>query len=394
MPRRNFADGMEITFQDLNNIPAALLREMYDRTILQMLQNKTDGFFGGSLLVTYVSATQVQVAAGLGFQEDNTQVSPEHTIRPIYKSASTNHSITTPDASNPRIDIVCVKASLAQELTGTRKYKDPTDATISDETFTLQNDWGADIQVVAGTAAGSPSAPATPSGYMKIATITVAASTGIAGAGSVEDNRTKLPIGGGILLDTSSLVRLTAGAETSLDTLMADIDGSIGGGGGGGGLQWAAPGGGAAPIADNDNGLDVYKYDTTTGKNQKLVVAVKVPSGYVAGTQINMGISQYSGSNDSSDQLLKTRAYLVRAGTDPISSTTNVHTSTNTVLTSDVVNKLQNTTLDLTDVSGECNGVAVSAGDILRVELFRDTDNDTDPGDVYFIPSSTSVSFT
>lgn len=394
MVRRNFEDGMEITYGDLNKISSSQEKQYFDRVLKRMMLNDTDAFFGTSFSVSRVSATQVRIAAGVGFQTDGTVTTPEPTYRMLYLGANSDQNISTPDASNPRIDIVCVKAGRASTSSATRKFKSADSSTITDETLVVETDWEASVSVVAGTPAGSPSAPAIPSGYIKIAELTVSATTGIAASGAITDTRELLPVGEDIWIDTSAYSRLPAGVNTKLSALFEDIDSKIGGGGGGGaGLVWTEPGG-FSPLSAEEHGQKVYLYDDVYGKDQKLVVSVRVPTDYVAGTQINMTAIQYSPSSDSSDQLLKSRCYLVRPGTDAIGSTTNLHTSTNTVQTSDTANTPKVSTLDLTDGSGEINSVAVAAGNILRIELFRDTDTDDDTADVRFIPSMTSVSFT
>lgn len=224
MVRRNFADGMEITYEDLNKITSSIEKGVLDRVIHKMLLDVKDAFFGESFLVTRTSSTAVSVAAGLGIQEDNSVVSPEPTKRLLYLSTSTGLNITTPDPSNPRIDLVCVKASRATTATATRKYKDPSTSAITSETMDVETDWDPLLTVVAGTPAGSPSAPSVPSGYIKICTITVDASTGITNSGNLADNRTLMPIAENIFYDTTAFSKLTSGSTTKFSTLFSDID--------------------------------------------------------------------------------------------------------------------------------------------------------------------------
>lgn len=392
MSRRNFADGMEITYQDLNAISSAAQRGVYDRLTYEMLQRKiADRFFGDSLLVEYATATTVTVKAGLGLQYDAAQVSPEPKYRTIYQAAGETLTLTGPDATNPRIDIVCVKANIVDEITASRKYKAPTTGTITTETLTVQKDWDALLVVVAGTPAGSPTAAAVPAGYIKIATLAVTALTAMSGAGAVVDNRVLVPVGGGLLIDSSDFLRLTAGVETSLDTLLSEIDTKLGQGGGGGGLEWYEPRDGTAPLEENEYGFGTYLFDPTFGGAQKLVTFLKVPSGYVAGQQVNMKLSAFSPSS-SGTFLLKARTYLIKAGVSAVDTTTNLHTSTNTALTNTVAKQHRELTLDLTSSIGQVNAVAVAGGDMLRIELYRDV-ADTDTADVRFIPSATDPVF-
>ena len=164
---------------------------------------------------------------------------------------------------------------------------------------------------------------------------------------------------------------------------------TVGGAGGGAGAQWNAPDG-EAPIQEEENGDRVYKYEPAGNTDQRLVLFLKVPQLYVAGSQINCYIGQYSPAA-SGTQLLVASTYLIRKNTDAISSVTNLHSSTNTAITNTVANQYREVALDLTDSSGEINSVAVSAGDLLRIELRRGTDTDTE--EVRFVPSATEPSF-
>lgn len=158
-------------------------------------------------------------------------------------------------------------------------------------------------------------------------------------------------------------------------------------GGGGSGAQWQENPG-DAPVTAEENGGLVYLFES--GSTSKLNLFLKVPEGYVAGRQITAKIGHYSPSS-SNTQLLKAQATLVRDGTDAFDSTTNQRTTTNTALTNTVAKQLRMTTLDLTDSSGQINGVAVTPGDMIKVALYRDTDSDTD--DIRFVPSLTEVRF-
>lgn len=386
--RRNFTDGMEITSGDLSKINPSLERELYDRVIFEMLQENTDGFFAAGFLVTRVSATQVQVAAGVGFQADASQVSPEAQHRMLYLPAATTANITSPDATNPRIDLVCVRNNRTNSATASRKFKAPTTGTITTETLVTETDWLADVLIVAGTPAGSPVAPAVPTGYLKIATLTVSALTGIAASGAVTDNRSILPVGPNLLLDTTGFSKLTAGVNTKLKTLLTDIDaGLASGGGGGGGLRWQSQTADGA-VQDFENGEQVFYFPN--GVAAKATVMMQVPNGYVAGKQISVLLTCYT-TDATGNMKMKTVTTLIRQNTDAIDSVTNQYSSTNAQLTNTVAKAPRRITFDLTDSTGKVNAVSVSPGDILKIELTRDYGNETAAGasDVRFLPSAT-----
>lgn len=206
-------EGQELLRLDLNELQSSKEREMYDRVLHEMLLRSTNGFLNGSCLVTYVNATTVQVAAGLGFQYDATQLSPEPTQRPIYVASNTNKTVTAAHATLGRIDIVSIKSARVVTNSETRRYKATTSSTPTTVSFDTRTDWSSDIVVTAGTASGSPVAPSTPAGYIKIATLTVTAATGLTGSGAVEDNRTFLI---STRDDSVTAAKITANAVTTV----------------------------------------------------------------------------------------------------------------------------------------------------------------------------------
>lgn len=141
------------------------------------------------------------------------------------------------------------------------------------------------------------------------------------------------------------------------------------GGGGGSSVNW---------IEDVDAPVAVFEYSNqsyvfTDGLSQSLYAAVRVPSTFVTGSQINLrGIFYASGT--SSTILFRSVATLIRTGTDAISSTTNQRTSTNSAVTlATTLNRPNAFVCDLTDSSGLVNGVTATAGDLLLVKLTRGT---------------------
>lgn len=188
MPRKIVADGGELVLEDFDVISAALELELYDRVLFHMMGNQENFCFGNSFKVAYASGTSVTVEPGTGFQTDEDQEDPEPQKRLLYLAAQATKTLSTPDATNPRIDIVCIKHNRAVTDTDTRKYKDLL-GNISNTTQDIESDWASDVLVVAGTPAGSPSAPATPAGYIKIAELAVSASTGLSGSSAVTDSR-------------------------------------------------------------------------------------------------------------------------------------------------------------------------------------------------------------
>lgn len=166
---------------------------------------------------------------------------------------------------------------------------------------------------------------------------------------------------------------------TDRTTLQVDTGAAwvpVGSGGGGGSLQWVEDD--EAPLPAVENKLQVYLFQQALA--QKLYALVKVPSGYVTGSQIRMRLNFYS-PGAANNVLIKTVSTLIRVGIDLVTSTANQRTSTNAAVTLSGVttNIPQALVLDLTDASGQINAVAVSPGDLVIVQLTRDAaDTSTD----------------
>lgn len=153
----------------------------------------------------------------------------------------------------------------------------------------------------------------------------------------------------------------------------ADVGGS--GGGGGGSLQWFDIGN--APV-QNNNSVGFRTADFGAGLTQEMYAAVKVPSSYVAGSQIQMLFNFYS-PDSSGTALIQTVTTLIRSGTDAYTSTTNQRTSTNSAVSlgAGTVNIPQSVTADLSSSSGQINSVSIAPSDLLLVKMTRGTDTGT-----------------
>lgn len=164
--------------------------------------------------------------------------------------------------------------------------------------------------------------------------------------------------------------------------------GSIGGGGGGAGFSWRKLAG-TAPTETEENGEIVNLFGA--GLAQELYTSIKVPASYSAGTQVLVYVSGYSPST-SNTILFKAQSTLIKKATDAFSSTTNQRTTTNSALTNTVASQLREFALDVTDSTGKINGVAVSAGDVIKVRMYRDA-TDTDTADLRMIADATDAKF-
>jgi hypothetical protein len=149
-----------------------------DRLTAQAIYATTGIVGSSSLAVTQNSPTamSVLIASGWGAVVGTTQANMGTYV--FYNDASAVATITTADATNPRIDKVCI--------------------TVNDAYYTgsLNN---VAINVVAGTPASSPVAPNTPANSLVLATVAVAANATTIVTANITDARvnttTNLPVG-------------------------------------------------------------------------------------------------------------------------------------------------------------------------------------------------------
>lgn len=151
---------------------------------------------------------------------------------------------------------------------------------------------------------------------------------------------------------------------TSIQTVLSGVRG------GGSTLDWTQNGNGAFDGFDSVSNR-VFGFSAT--QLQQLFAGVKVPASYSPGRQIKLVVDVYSAEAGASKVLLASLATLVRAGTDLYDSITNQHDSVTLAsslsgATTNIPFKIE---LDLTDATGQINGVAVQPNDFLRLKLFR-----------------------
>lgn len=167
------------------------------------------------------------------------------------------------------------------------------------------------------------------------------------------------------------------------------------GGGGGGSLTWIEPNDGTSPMPVVEDGALKYSFE----QNQKLYCAIRVPQSYIAGTQLFMYLAWQTSASSGTLQM-NTIATLVRMGTtsgpgtDNFSSTTNQYTDTGTgfALDGTYPSKVCGQVCDLTNSSGQINGVSVAPGDLILVQLKRKS-TDTAANDIKVAVHATEVKF-
>lgn len=164
--------------------------------------------------------------------------------------------------------------------------------------------------------------------------------------------------------------------------------GQLGGGGGGAGFQWKEISSGKNPVKSDEYGEEIYLFDN--GEDQELYGSIKVPASYSTGSPIKIYVSGYSPSS-SNTILFKAVSTLIAKNSTAADDTTNQRTTTNTALTNTVAKQVREFILDITNSTGQINGVSVAAGDTIKFKLYRDTDTDT--AQLRLLPNQSDISY-
>lgn len=172
-----------IARQGLYGVLARLLKD-------EVVGDERSGFFGAAdCLVSVSSGLTLSVAPGMGVYDDEADTDAfGPVLKPIVVSAAYEPTLDAHEA-NPRYDIVCLAPSTTDDTSETRSVIDPSDASVSTQAVYKRRRDTYAVQVVKGTAAVTPSVPATPSGYLKIAEVLVPATSG---AVTITDTRVLL----------------------------------------------------------------------------------------------------------------------------------------------------------------------------------------------------------
>jgi hypothetical protein len=175
----------------------------YDRLTAQALWATTGIIGSASLAVTQNSPAGMSVRIASGWAAIIGTTTTNMGVYTVFNDATTVATITAADFTNPRIDLVCV--------------------TVRDAFYSGANN-DVIFNVVAGTPAGSPVAPATPANSIALATVAVAANASTIVTADITDAR--IEVTSNLAGDISSVTAgagLTGGGASGAVTLAASI---------------------------------------------------------------------------------------------------------------------------------------------------------------------------
>lgn len=164
------------------------------------------------------------------------------------------------------------------------------------------------------------------------------------------------------------------------------------GGGGGGSFLWELTED-ISPIESTENGLSLLDFDFES--EMAISAFVTVPENYKLGNQIQLLNALVVCASSSGNVLMRCETTLFKLGENPFTNV-NTHISTNTELTLTASNELLAIgNIDLSDATGQINGVAVEPFDVLKIVLKRNNINETTSAtdDARFLKYSSTVSF-
>ena len=151
-----------------------------------------------------------------------------------------------------------------------------------------------------------------------------------------------------------------------------------GGGGGAGGvsLRWYEPDSLGPVKALASSGLEYYAFNNT--EEQSIYAMLKVPTSYVAGTQIFLKSGLFYSSVNTGNVKFLASTYIFDANIDATSLPTGYNSTNAQQAVNGTANRLSVLSdIDLTNATGQINSVAVQPGDLLFIVLVRDTSAET-----------------
>lgn len=179
MRRRIFSDYERILATDLSLISNEIYSTVLDRLLYRLFDSTSGAVLGTGLEVTRVTATSVSVAAGEAIVKRTTYPAGEPAVVNASLDAPVTLNIAAAHATLGRIDIVVLTPTDTSVLSQVRDVRTEGGGDVYQTTVDKVKEYRGTVSIVTGTAAGSPAAPATPAGSLKLANISVTPANGI-----------------------------------------------------------------------------------------------------------------------------------------------------------------------------------------------------------------------
>lgn len=175
--------GLYTDFNSAGDVALTSLWHLFARLCESGIDgNPIQGFAGDDCLVTLdASPLTLEIAAGFGVLYTSATALGTFGFgpyQPISVAVAFNVALGAHDATNPRIDIVCLAPAEADDTSQNRNVMDPVTLDTATQSVDKRTVLSYAYVVVAGTPAGTPAIPATPAGYIKIAECLVPAAAG------------------------------------------------------------------------------------------------------------------------------------------------------------------------------------------------------------------------
>lgn len=190
-----FHDGEGLIYTDFNDAQRFLRAQLWDQVVASKFHTNLDEFrpdfmnaaanaacysIGGGGAPYASGSNNLSLVEGMILQKVTTNENGSDPDFLAYYISPFEVSLATAvgDATNPRYDILCVRlqnesADVLDNIV--RDFKDGTTGALTSQNFVKKRKVKATFQVVQGTPAASPSQPAVPANYVKVAAVLVPA---------------------------------------------------------------------------------------------------------------------------------------------------------------------------------------------------------------------------
>lgn len=185
-----FTDYERAVIEDFESVQMLQYKSLHDELLQKLFDDASSIFMEDSFRIVYNSGSTYDVSSGRGYLTDSAPVGEEPAFKAVQLDADlTGQALTAPDGANDRIDVISVTFNKIVTDTDTRDINTGGTGPITPTLIDKKTRYTYTITVTDGTPAGSPSAPATPAGHVKLAEAYVTAVTGVANQDALTDFR-------------------------------------------------------------------------------------------------------------------------------------------------------------------------------------------------------------